>query len=439
MTTTTFQNLPLAEPLQQRLVELTYQTPSPIQEQAIPHLLNGRDMMGVAQTGTGKTAAFALPILHHLHQKPKHLGKGQVRALILTPTRELAEQVCESFKNYGRHIDFSFAKVYGGVSQTPQTKALRKGVDVLVATPGRLLDLFSQREIDFRELDFLVLDEADRMLDMGFLPDIRKVMEQLPSQRQSLFFSATLSPAIIRLAEGILVKPVEIRIAPERSTAENVDHRICFLSKDKKFRLLTHMLDEQKGKDGNNLTIVFSRTKHGANRIATDLGRAGHRAEAIHGNKTQAARQRALDNFKNGRSRILVATDVASRGIDVKDITLVVNFDLPNEPEAYVHRIGRTARAGMSGTALSFCCNETRGELSAIEKLLRMRIPVHSEHPYHDENLATAKPKSSANRKKGKGNWFRGNSGRQGPMRQPRARGKNFSKGGDRGKARRAS
>jgi ATP-dependent RNA helicase RhlE len=415
MSTITFQNLPLAEPLQRRLIEQNYQTPSPIQEQAIPQLLEGRDMMGVAQTGTGKTAAFALPILHKLHMQPKPLGKGIVRALIMTPTRELAEQVCDSFKNYGRYIDFTCTKVHGGVSQTPQTKALRKGVDVLVATPGRLLDLFSQGHIQFKNIEFLVLDEADRMLDMGFLPDIRRVIDELPAERQSLFFSATLSPQIIRLAQGILIKPVEIRIAPEKSTAENVDHRICFLAKNNKFDLLSNILKDQKGKDGKNLTIIFSRTKHGANRLATDLGRSGLRAEAIHGNKTQAARQRALDNFKTGRSNILVATDVASRGIDVRDITLVVNYDLPNEPEAYIHRIGRTARAGSSGNALSFCCSETRGELSAIEKLLRMKIPVHSEHPYHEEKLVIAQQKAPG-KNKGKPAWFKGRSGNTGFM-----------------------
>jgi len=411
-----FQDLPLAAPLQRALQDAGYTTPTPIQSEAIPVLVEGRDLLGVAQTGTGKTAAFALPILHHLHAHPRPLDRGSVRALILTPTRELAEQVGESFKTYGRHIDFSLVKVYGGVSQGPQVRALRQGVDVLVATPGRLLDLFSQRQLRFDEVEFLILDEADRMLDMGFLPDIRRVIDELPKRRQSLFFSATLSPDIVRLAGGILVDPVEVRIAPQQSTAEHVDHRVCFLAKEKRFDLLKSMLETQQEGKETPRTIIFSRTKHGANRLASDLGKSGLKAEAIHGNKTQAARQRALDNFKRGRNPILVATDVASRGIDVKDITLVVNYDLPNEPSAYIHRIGRTARANASGSAISFCSADTRGELSAIEKLLRMKIPVHHEHPFHEEGLVDARPRSSQGRS--------GKPGRGSPPFQ-RSRGRN--------------
>lgn len=396
-----FQALPLAEPLQRALRERGYQTPSPIQREAIPHLLEGRDLLGVAQTGTGKTAAFALPILHRLHANPGPRPSNGFRVLVLTPTRELAAQVNESFETYGRYFKVSCATVYGGVSQASQVRALRRGVDVLVATPGRLLDLFSQRRLTFDAVEFLVLDEADRMLDMGFLPDIRRIIDQLPKERQSLFFSATLSSEIFRLAGGILVNPVHIRIAPEQRMAKNVDHQVCFLSKDKKFDLLKSMLEAQSGRDHPNRTIVFSRTKHGANRLASDLGKSGLRAEAIHGNKSQGARQRALDNFKRGGNGILVATDVASRGIDVKGITLVVNYDLPVEPEAYVHRIGRTARAEASGRAVSFCCSSTRGELSAIEKLLRMKIPVHAGHPYHEQGLVDPRARSAPRRKNG--------------------------------------
>lgn len=387
-TTDSFESLPLAAPLQRALAEKGYATPSPIQAQAIPPLLEGRDLLGSAQTGTGKTAAFALPILHAMQQAPKRLERHRMRALILTPTRELAVQVADSFKSYGKHLKLSTALVYGGVGMQPQIKAMQRGVDILVACPGRLLDLYNQGFVDFSACEFFVLDEADRMLDMGFIHDIKKIVRELPEQRQSLFFSATFSDEVARLASAILTEPVEVRIAPEAPTAERIDHRMCFLSREKKMDLLNTLLDEQKGREGRNLTVVFSRTKHGADRLAKQLGRGGFRTEAIHGNKSQGARQKALDQFKRGKAQVLVATDVAARGIDVNDITLVVNYDLPNEPEAYVHRIGRTARAGNSGVALSFCTGEDLAELRAIEKLLRNDIPAYTDHPFHCENVA---------------------------------------------------
>jgi len=427
-----FEALPLAAPLKRALREKNYTTPSPIQAEAIPHLLEGRDLLGAAQTGTGKTAAFALPILHHLHGQGRRPAPRKPRALVLTPTRELAVQVGKSFEAYGRHLNLSCALVYGGVAAGPQVRALRRGVDVLVATPGRLLDLFGQGHIDFGATGFLVLDEADRMLDMGFLPDIRKIVAQLPQERQSLCFSATFSPAITRLAESMLREPIQIRVAPDEPTAEKIDHRICFLQHEDKLPLLQSLLGEQSGRDGPHLTLVFSRTKHGADRLAKTLSRGGVRAEAIHGNKSQAARQKALESFRRGRSAVLVATDVAARGIDVRDITLVVNYDMPNEPEAYVHRIGRTARAGAEGTALSFCTSQDLGELAAIEKLVRGAIPVHAAHPFHQAGLEgrySSGPRNGGGRKSSRG---KSPGGRRGGGSQQRPR-----RSGRRGPARR--
>jgi ATP-dependent RNA helicase RhlE len=387
----TFGELLLCAPLQQTLRELNYREPTPIQAQAIPYLLEGEDLLGSAQTGTGKTAAFSLPILHRFVTDPVRLQPHRFRALVLTPTRELAVQVAKSFDTYGKHVRFKSALVYGGVSAGPQIKAMQRGVDVLIATPGRLLDLHEQGFIDFGGLECFVLDEADRMLDMGFMPDIRRIQRELPTDRQSLFFSATFSEQVKGLASSLLSNPREVRIAPEQTTAESVDHKMCFICHTKKPALLQTLLDEQENREGKNLTLVFSRTKHGADRLSRQLSKAGTRSEAIHGDKSQHARQKALENFRKGRARILVATDVAARGIDIKDISLVVNYDLPNEPEAYVHRIGRTARAGAHGMALSFCTREELSELRAIEKWVRQEIPVHHEHEFHDEELATLK------------------------------------------------
>jgi len=387
MSVTSFEALPLAAPLQRALREKGYETPSPIQAQAIPLLLEGRDLMGCAQTGPGKTAAFALPILQKLHEQPKPLRSWTPRALVLTPTRELAVQVGKSFETYGAHIKMRHALVFGGVNQNPQVRLLEKGVDVLVATPGRLLDLVDQRYVELSRVEFFVLDEVDRMLDMGFIHDVRRIVKLLPRERQSLFFSATLAPTIQELAAGILRDPARVSVAPTVTTAEKVDHRICFVDKADKGALLTQLIERQEDLDGRNLTLVFSRTKHGANKLARQLVKNGIRADAIHGNKSQSARQRALEDFRAGRVPVLVATDVAARGIDIKDITLVVNYDLPNEPESYVHRIGRTARAGAEGFAVSFCTSDELPYLRDIERLIKQEVPAHAEHDFHSQAL----------------------------------------------------
>lgn len=418
----TFAELALAAPLQKALQLKNYTTPSPIQAQAIPHILQGEDMMGVAQTGTGKTAAFALPILHHLHEQPKPLMRKTARALILAPTRELAEQLCKSFREYGKHLRLTIERVVGGVGFGPQIAAMRRGVDVLVATPGRLLDLRNQGVVDFSKVEFFVLDEADRMLDMGFIHDIRKVVAELPPQRQSLFFSATVSEPIMELAGTILTDPVQVRIAPERTTAEKVDHKVCFLHRDDRYALLENLLTAQRECAEEPLTIVFSRTKYGADKLAKQLHRNGIRSESIHGDKTQAARRRALENFRDGKCPVLVATDVAARGIDVKGVGMVVNFDLPDEPESYVHRIGRTARAGSAGLAVSFCADDRVKELLEIEKLLKSPIAVEPNHAYHCERTQEIYDR----RRNGKGGRNSGQGSR------PKGKGKSFSAGGPR-------
>ena len=388
MTPTLFEALPLAAPLQRVLRELQYNVPSPIQAQAIPLLLEGRDLLGCAQTGTGKTASFALPILHAMHENPRQARTRTCRTLVLAPTRELAGQVGKSFATYGEHVRFSQTLVYGGVGQVPQVNAMRRGVDVLVATPGRLLDLIDQRHIDLSQVEFFVLDEVDRMLDMGFLRDVKRIVSLLPTRRQSLFFSATLAPNIVSLAQSILRDPAHVSITPETTTAENIEQQICFLTRENKRPLLEQLLKAQSQATQQKLTIVFSRTKHGANKLAKSLCASGFPADAIHGNKSQAQREKALDRFKKGLTPVLVATDVAARGVDVKDVGLVVNFDLPNEPEAYVHRIGRTARAGADGRAVSFCSEDELEYLREIEKIIRMSIPRWDDHDWHIEELA---------------------------------------------------
>lgn len=396
---TSFEALPLAAPIQRALSEKGYTSPTPIQMQAIPPVLEGRDLLGSAQTGTGKTAAFSLPILHRLSEQYEPLKPHCMRALILTPTRELAVQVADSFKAYGRHLKLSCSLVYGGVSMSPQIKAMRRGVDILVATPGRLLDLRNQGFVDFRNVECFVLDEADRMLDMGFINDIRKIVAEIPTQRQTLFFSATFAPAIEKLSHELLRDPAEVRIAPKTRTADNIDHRVCFVKHEDKPSLLSTMLEEQRDNNGGSLTLVFSRTKHGSERLAKTLNKQGIRADAIHGNKSQAARQKALDNFRKGKSKVLVATDVAARGIDVPSISLVINYDLPDEPEAYVHRIGRTARAGKQGQARSFCTAENFKELHAIERLLGNSIAMEEQHCFHCVKTASRRKAVSANKK----------------------------------------
>jgi ATP-dependent RNA helicase RhlE len=374
-----FKELGLIEPIVAAVAAEGYEQPTPIQEQAIPHVLAGKDLLGLAQTGTGKTAAFALPILQCLHQKGyRPHGDRPIRVLVLTPTRELASQIGDSFATYGKNLGYKHTVIFGGVGQSPQERALRMGLDILIATPGRLLDLASQRLIHLQHLDIFVLDEADRMLDMGFIHDVKRIIAMLPRERQTLFFSATMPPEAQRLADVLLKTPETVAVTPVSSTAERIDQFIYFVEKNDKRGLLVEILKNPR----LERVLVFSRTKHGANRIAEHLHRARVKAEAIHGNKSQGARERALAHFKSGETRVLVATDIAARGIDIEDISHVVNFDLPNIPETYVHRIGRTARAGAAGVAFSFCEMEERPYLVDIERLIRRQIVVVPEHPY---------------------------------------------------------
>jgi ATP-dependent RNA helicase RhlE len=369
-----FSELGLVEPILKALGEEGYDTPTPIQQEAIPHLLQGRDLLGCAQTGTGKTAAFAIPILQLLKAKSgTTTGRTRpIKALILTPTRELAIQIDESFGAYGRHMGLRHAVIFGGVGQKPQTDALQAGVDILTATPGRLLDLMQQGFVSLRDLDMFVLDEADRMLDMGFIHDVRKVIAKLPTERQTLFFSATMPAEIQKLANSILTNPVKVEVTPVSSTADTIDQVLYFVEKKDKKALLISLLQDPNIKS----VLIFTRMKHGANKVAKDLNQYGIRAEAIHGNKSQSARQTALANFKSGKNRALVATDIAARGIDIDELSHVLNYELPNVPETYVHRIGRTGRAGASGRAISFCDAEERAYLRDIEKLIGKKVPV---------------------------------------------------------------
>ena len=371
-----FKNLSIIEPILTALAEEGYSIPTPIQQQAIPHLLQQRDLLGCAQTGTGKTAAFAIPILQLLHaQQPLRPG---IKALILTPTRELAIQIGESFVAYGRYTKIRHTVIFGGVSQVNQVNALRRGVDVLVATPGRLLDLMNQGHIRLDQLQLFVLDEADRMLDMGFIHDVKRVIAKLPAQRQTLFFSATMPPEIQQLANALLTNPVKVEVTPPASTVDKIAQSLYHVGKQEKPELLLHLLQDEAIKT----ILVFTRTKHGANKVVKILERNGVNAAAIHGNKSQTARQAALAGFKNGAVRVLVATDIAARGIDIDELMYVINYDLPDVPETYVHRIGRTGRAGNAGIAMSFCSMEERDELRAIEKLIRKTIPVVTDHPF---------------------------------------------------------
>lgn len=387
-----FNDLKLIEPLLRAVRSEGYTTPSPIQVQAIPFVLEGRDLIGCAQTGTGKTAAFALPILQRLAEAPNRRN-GAIRVLVLSPTRELAAQIGESFATYGRYLKMRHVVIYGGVGQNPQVQSLRRGADILVATPGRLLDLMNQGYVELHNIETLVLDEADRMLDMGFIHDVRRVIAQLPSKRQTLLFSATMPQAIQELADQILSNPARVSVVPQATTVETIDQSVFFVDKKNKRALLEHLLSDA----AIRRVLVFTRTKHGANKLAEQLTRARFHAEAIHGNKSQSAREKALANFKAGRIRVLVATDLAARGIDVDDVTHVINFDLPNEPESYVHRIGRTARAGASGVAYSFCDVEERKFLRDIERVIRLRVKAVTEHPYalHHTPIETAAPASN--------------------------------------------
>ena len=373
----TFNDLDLIKPIRKAVAEESYETPSPIQAQAIPLLLRGRDLLGCAQTGTGKTAAFALPILQLLHARHGG-GRRSLQALILTPTRELAAQVGESFMTYGRYTGLKTTVIFGGVNQEPQVAALRAGVDILVATPGRLLDLISQRLCDISGISMFVLDEADRMLDMGFIHDVKRVIALLPKQRQTLLFSATMPKEIAALAESILRNPAVVSVTPVSSTVDTIEQSVYYVDKVRKLDLLVHLLADE----GIESALVFSRTKHGADRIGKKLSKANIRADAIHGDKSQNARLRALENFKQGASRVLVATDIAARGIDIDKLSHVINYDLPNEPETYVHRIGRTGRAGLSGEAISFCDFDEKAYLADIQKLIGKPIRVEENNPY---------------------------------------------------------
>jgi ATP-dependent RNA helicase RhlE len=381
-----FDQMNLAAPIHRAVKAEGYERPTPIQAAAIPHLLSGRDLIGCAQTGTGKTAAFALPILQRLAAAPRKAPPRGARVLVLTPTRELAAQVGESFRTYGRYLGLTHALVFGGVSQSPQVKALARGVDILVATPGRLLDLIGQGHATLAAVEVFVLDEADRMLDMGFLPDMKRVIGMLPKRRQTLLFSATMAPEIQKLAEGMLVDPVKVAVTPPASTVESVEERVLFVDEGNKRALLTELLKDPEV----DRALIFTRTKHGANRLVKQLGQSAVEARAIHGNKSQTARMAALEDFRAGRCRVLVATDIAARGIDVDGITHVVNYDLPNEPESYVHRIGRTARAGAAGIAISFCAAPERLYLRDIERLLKRTVPIWKDHSYHSASAANA-------------------------------------------------
>ncbi|MBK8134329.1 MAG: DEAD/DEAH box helicase [Chloroflexi bacterium] len=373
-----FQDLQLIQPLLRAVQSKGYDKPTPIQAQAIPHVLQGKDLIGCAQTGTGKSAAFALPILQRLVEKTPSRPGRHARVLVLTPTRELATQIGETFSEMSAHVNMRNTVIFGGVGQQPQVTAFRNGVDIIVATPGRLLDLMQQGLVRLNTIEIFVLDEADRMLDMGFIHDVRRIIATLPTQRQTLLFSATMPPDIVDLAQKILVNPVSVEVTPQATTVEKIEQSVFFVDKPNKRPLLEHLLRDHNFRR----VLVFTRTKHGANKLAEQLERGGVRADAIHGNKSQGARERALANFKTGKSRVLVATDIAARGIDITDVTHVINYELPNEPESYVHRIGRTARAGASGIAYSFCDVEEREYLRDIEKLIRLRVPIVDEHPY---------------------------------------------------------
>ena len=368
-----FDQLKLIPPILRAAADEGYTAPSPIQQKAIPPALEGRDVLGCAQTGTGKTAAFAMPILQRLSaQKPQPGAPRVIRALVLTPTRELALQISDSFKAYGHYLRLRTAVIFGGVSQNPQVDELRRGVDILVATPGRLNDLIGQGYIDLSRVETLVLDEADRMLDMGFIHDVEKIIARVPQKRQTLFFSATMPESIMRLCDRILTDPVKVAVDPVSSPVEVIDQRLYFVDKPNKRRLLVHLLKDP----GIVSALVFTFTKHGADRVARELDKAGVEAQAIHGNKSQNARQRALSAFKAGEIRVLVATDIAARGIDIDQLEMVINYDLPDVAETYVHRIGRTGRAGHSGMALTFCASDERPMLADIQKLTGKKLRV---------------------------------------------------------------
>lgn len=383
-----FKDLNLIAPIQKAIDESGYETPTPIQQQAIPPVLAGRDILGCAQTGTGKTAAFALPILQLLTGS-KSAPHKNIKVLVVTPTRELAIQIEESFADYGKHLPLKHAVIFGGVNQNPQVGRLRNGVDILVATPGRLLDLVQQKIISLKDIEIFVLDEADRMLDMGFIHDIKKLLKILPPKRQNLFFSATMPKPIQELANTILHQPVKVEVTPESTTAETVQQTLYYVDKDNKIKLL-HELTKNQIRES---VLVFTRTKHGADKLVKALTKLGISAAAIHGNKSQNARQNALNNFKNKKIQMLVATDIAARGIDIDLLKYVVNFEVPNIPETYVHRIGRGGRAGAEGVAITLCDIDEKAYIRDIEKLIGMKIPQAENNPYPMENFELSPPK----------------------------------------------
>jgi ATP-dependent RNA helicase RhlE len=394
MTKKTFQDLNIIAPILKAVADEGYTHPTPIQEQAIPIVMEGKDLLGCAQTGTGKTAAFAIPILQQMHAKPKVAGIKKIKVLVLTPTRELAIQIAESFSVYGGNLGVNNLVIFGGVPQGAQVKALKAGVDILVATPGRLLDLIGQNFISLKDIEIFVLDEADRMLDMGFINDVKKVVARIPVKRQTLFFSATMPPEIQKLANTILVNPLKVEVTPVSSTAETIKQSLYFVDQKDKKKLLVHILEDKK----IDRVLVFTRTKHGADKLVKDLHKANISAEAIHGNKSQNARQRALNNFKASHTRVLIATDIAARGIDIDDLTHVINYDLGDVPETYVHRIGRTGRAGNSGIAIAFCDAEERDNLKAIQKLIGFSIPLIEVHPFLPSNSEVVQFRAPKNR-----------------------------------------
>lgn len=408
--------------IREALAASGYETPTPVQAQCIPHLLKGRDLLGSAQTGTGKTAAFTLPLLQYVTQNPARRIKGSPRVLILAPTRELAAQIGESIKTYGAQLPIRQAVIFGGVGQRPQEIAMSRGVDFLVATPGRLLDLMGQGYVRLESVEAFVLDEADRMLDMGFIRDIRKVIAQLPAKRHSLFFSATFSKEIVSLADTMLENPARVTIAPEKPTVERIEQKVMFVNRDKKDALLVSLLKDSRV----DKVIVFTQQKHAANKVADRLERSGIRAAAIHGNKSQGARTKALEGFKVGKVRVLVATDIAARGIDVDGVTHVINYHLPMEPETYVHRIGRTARAGAEGDAVSFCSAPERDQLRDIERLIRKPIATDDTHDFHSEEARDARGADARPAPRG----GRGGGGNRGPKPSRDSRSNSSSRSG---------
>ncbi|WP_026903640.1 DEAD/DEAH box helicase [Pedobacter glucosidilyticus] len=423
-----FDELDLINPIKKALQTEGYTKPTPIQAQAIPLVLDGNDLLGCAQTGTGKTAAFAIPIIQLLHNSSHQQAKGTraIRALIVTPTRELAIQIADSFAAYGKNTPLKYAVIFGGVGQKAQTDALAKGVDILIATPGRLLDLMNQRYISLKSISLFVLDEADRMLDMGFIHDVKKLIAALPAKRQSLFFSATMPPVIQKLASEILKDPVKVEVTPESSTADTINQFVYMVDRDNKNKLLIHILEDKNIKTA----LVFTKTKHGADKVVKMLLNHGVKAAAIHGNKSQNARQRALEEFKSHKIRVLVATDIAARGIDVDDLAYVVNYEIPNIPETYVHRIGRTGRAGANGTAFSFCDIDEKEFLQDIQKIIGKTIPKAEENPFPMTKF-TATPSAKKTGKSGRSNASISHKSAQGNVKNhaaPTAKKKFFRK-----------